>query len=136
MLELEWSQPTQTYGDLLGYRIRYGIKNQTLKEEFIQDVHQHAYKITDLGKFPSRRILDPRISIARFFAAQGRGAWITSSEWRGRTRSGSGRRRCDTGSARRDYRPAPRPIYPTSSKRRTRCALRGTCLSGSTGTVR
>ncbi|XP_026300847.1 tyrosine-protein phosphatase Lar isoform X15 [Apis mellifera] len=50
VLELEWSQPTQTYGDLLGYRIRYGIKNQTLKEEFIQDVHQHAYKITDLGE--------------------------------------------------------------------------------------
>ncbi|XP_043785615.1 tyrosine-protein phosphatase Lar isoform X11 [Apis laboriosa] len=50
LLELEWSQPTQTYGDLLGYRIRYGIKNQTLKEEFIQDIHQHTYKITDLGE--------------------------------------------------------------------------------------
>ena len=50
MLELEWGQPTQTYGSLLGYRIRYGIKNQTLKEEFIEDTRQHTYKITDLGK--------------------------------------------------------------------------------------
>ncbi|KAL0102510.1 hypothetical protein PUN28_018060 [Cardiocondyla obscurior] len=48
VLELEWAQPTQTYGSLLGYRIRYGIKNQTLKEEFIEGTRQHAYKITDL----------------------------------------------------------------------------------------
>ncbi|XP_029041867.1 tyrosine-protein phosphatase Lar isoform X5 [Osmia bicornis bicornis] len=48
VLELEWAQPTQTYGNLLGYRIRYGIKNQTLKEEFIQDTSQHTYKIKDL----------------------------------------------------------------------------------------
>ncbi|XP_011061760.1 PREDICTED: tyrosine-protein phosphatase Lar isoform X8 [Acromyrmex echinatior] len=50
VLELEWGQPTQTYGSLLGYRIRYGIKNQTLKEEFIEDTRQHTYKITDLGE--------------------------------------------------------------------------------------
>lgn len=50
MVELEWSQPTQTYGDVLGYRIRYGIKNQTLKEEYIPGNRQHTYKITDLGK--------------------------------------------------------------------------------------
>ncbi|XP_070160478.1 tyrosine-protein phosphatase Lar isoform X5 [Polyergus mexicanus] len=50
VLELEWVQPTQTYGILLGYRIRYGIKNQTLKEEFIEGTHQHTYKITDLGE--------------------------------------------------------------------------------------
>ncbi|XP_076390649.1 tyrosine-protein phosphatase Lar isoform X8 [Megachile rotundata] len=47
-LELDWEQPTQTYGDLLGYRIRYGIKNQTLKEEFIEGTRVHTYKITDL----------------------------------------------------------------------------------------
>ncbi|XP_033187090.1 tyrosine-protein phosphatase Lar isoform X10 [Bombus vosnesenskii] len=48
VVELEWSQPTQTYGDVLGYRIRYGIKNQTLKEEYIPGNRQHTYKITDL----------------------------------------------------------------------------------------
>lgn len=51
VLKLEWVRPSQTYGDLLGYRIRYGIKNQTLKEEFIQGTNQHVYKITDLGNF-------------------------------------------------------------------------------------
>ncbi|XP_025161579.1 tyrosine-protein phosphatase Lar isoform X7 [Harpegnathos saltator] len=50
VLELEWAAPTQTYGNLLGYRIRYGIKNQTLKEEFIDNMNQHTYKITDLGE--------------------------------------------------------------------------------------
>ncbi|XP_077263508.1 tyrosine-protein phosphatase Lar isoform X5 [Temnothorax americanus] len=50
VLELEWAQPTQIYGNLLGYRIRYGIKNQTLKEEFIEGTRQHTYKITDLGE--------------------------------------------------------------------------------------
>ena len=53
VVELEWSQPTQTYGDVLGYRIRYGIKNQTLKEEYIPGNRQHTYKITDLGKLES-----------------------------------------------------------------------------------
>ncbi|XP_014612634.1 PREDICTED: tyrosine-protein phosphatase Lar isoform X12 [Polistes canadensis] len=48
MLELEWMEPSQTYGDLLGYRIRYGIKNQTLKKEFIRGTRQHIYKVTDL----------------------------------------------------------------------------------------
>ncbi|XP_029170273.1 tyrosine-protein phosphatase Lar isoform X8 [Nylanderia fulva] len=50
VLELEWVQPTQTYGTLQGYRIRYGIKNQTLKEEFIEGTRTHMYKITDLGE--------------------------------------------------------------------------------------
>ncbi|XP_032669120.1 tyrosine-protein phosphatase Lar isoform X7 [Odontomachus brunneus] len=50
VLELEWATPTQTYGSLLGYRIRYGIKNQTLKEQFIDNMNQHTYKITDLGE--------------------------------------------------------------------------------------
>ncbi|XP_043260658.1 tyrosine-protein phosphatase Lar isoform X5 [Colletes gigas] len=47
-LELDWAQPTQTFGVLSGYRIRYGIKNQTLKEEFIQGTDQHTYKIKGL----------------------------------------------------------------------------------------
>ncbi|XP_035721955.1 tyrosine-protein phosphatase Lar-like isoform X8 [Vespa mandarinia] len=50
VLELEWMEPTQTYGDLLGFRIRYGIKNQTLKKEFIRGTRQHTYKINDLER--------------------------------------------------------------------------------------
>ncbi|XP_076625271.1 tyrosine-protein phosphatase Lar isoform X9 [Colletes latitarsis] len=49
-LELDWAQPTQTFGVLSGYRIRYGIKNQTLKEEFIQGTDQHTYKIKGLER--------------------------------------------------------------------------------------
>ncbi|KAJ8964750.1 hypothetical protein NQ317_008055 [Molorchus minor] len=30
-IELEWSQPLQTYGELKGYRVRYGEKEQYLK---------------------------------------------------------------------------------------------------------
>ncbi|XP_017884553.1 tyrosine-protein phosphatase Lar isoform X9 [Ceratina calcarata] len=47
VVELEWSQPSQTHGDLLGYRIRYGIRNQVLKEQFIQGTEQRTYKISD-----------------------------------------------------------------------------------------
>lgn len=35
-VELEWSRPTQTYGELQGYRLRYGVKDQTLKEVVLQ----------------------------------------------------------------------------------------------------
>ncbi|KAG8238324.1 hypothetical protein J437_LFUL006847 [Ladona fulva] len=31
-VELEWSRPTQTYGELLGYRLRYGVRDQPLRE--------------------------------------------------------------------------------------------------------
>ena len=31
-IELDWSRPTQTYGELQGYSLRYGVKDQTLKE--------------------------------------------------------------------------------------------------------
>ncbi|XP_043504845.1 tyrosine-protein phosphatase Lar isoform X11 [Polistes fuscatus] len=47
-LDLEWMEPSKPYGELLGYRIRYGIKNQTLKKEFIHGTRQHTYKVTDL----------------------------------------------------------------------------------------
>lgn len=45
--ELEWSRPTQTYGDLLGYRLRYGVKDTQLKE-FLLQVTSH--KITNLER--------------------------------------------------------------------------------------
>lgn len=31
-IELEWSRPSQTYGELKGYRLRYGVKEQLLKD--------------------------------------------------------------------------------------------------------
>lgn len=33
VLELEWEKPKQTYGDLRGYRLRYGLKETHLTEE-------------------------------------------------------------------------------------------------------
>ncbi|XP_063535444.1 tyrosine-protein phosphatase Lar isoform X2 [Cydia strobilella] len=48
-IELEWTKPTHTYGDLLGYRLRYGIKDQNLEEEnFATKVTSH--KILDLER--------------------------------------------------------------------------------------
>ncbi|XP_053606760.1 tyrosine-protein phosphatase Lar isoform X5 [Plodia interpunctella] len=48
-IEIEWARPTQTYGDLLGYRLRYGIKDQLLDEEnFGTKVTSH--KINDLER--------------------------------------------------------------------------------------
>ncbi|XP_076293559.1 tyrosine-protein phosphatase Lar isoform X3 [Lasioglossum baleicum] len=48
VVELEWAEPTETYGNLLGYRIRYGVKNQTLKTELIDGTVNRTYKINDL----------------------------------------------------------------------------------------
>lgn len=45
-IELEWSRPTQTYGELIGYRLRYGIKDTPLQEEILQT---SSHKISQLG---------------------------------------------------------------------------------------
>lgn len=37
-VELEWSRPTQTYGELQGYRLRYGVKDQILKEVSLKGI--------------------------------------------------------------------------------------------------
>jgi len=34
-IELEWERPAQTYGELRGYRLRWGVKDQSLKEEML-----------------------------------------------------------------------------------------------------
>ncbi|XP_031768758.1 tyrosine-protein phosphatase Lar isoform X4 [Galleria mellonella] len=48
-IEIEWARPSQTYGDLLGYRLRYGIKDHPLEEEnFSTKITSH--KITDLER--------------------------------------------------------------------------------------
>lgn len=49
-IELEWGRPTQTYGELLGYRLRYGVKDQPLKEQMFKGAMVHSHKINDLGK--------------------------------------------------------------------------------------
>ncbi|KAJ8679234.1 hypothetical protein QAD02_015021 [Eretmocerus hayati] len=50
ILELGWSRPTETYGQILGYRIRYGVKDQPLKEHIIEGDHQFNYRIEDLDE--------------------------------------------------------------------------------------
>uniref|UniRef100_A0A8D8LSC0 protein-tyrosine-phosphatase n=1 Tax=Cacopsylla melanoneura TaxID=428564 RepID=A0A8D8LSC0_9HEMI len=37
-IELVWSKPTQTYGDILGYRVKHGVKEQNLKEDFTKNM--------------------------------------------------------------------------------------------------
>ncbi|XP_075978546.1 tyrosine-protein phosphatase Lar isoform X6 [Anticarsia gemmatalis] len=49
-IELEWTKPSQTYGDLLGYRLRYGIKDQPLEEVNFPGTKVHSYKINDLER--------------------------------------------------------------------------------------
>jgi hypothetical protein len=49
-IELEWGRPTQTYGELLGYRLRYGVKDQVLIEQMFKGTMVHSHKINDLGK--------------------------------------------------------------------------------------
>ncbi|XP_063235458.1 tyrosine-protein phosphatase Lar isoform X2 [Bacillus rossius redtenbacheri] len=49
-IELEWSRPSQTYGELLGYRLRYGVKDQPLKEEMLKGTTTSHYKINDLER--------------------------------------------------------------------------------------
>lgn len=48
-IELEWAKPTHTYGDLQGYRLRFGIKDQPLEEENFS-IKVTSHKITDLER--------------------------------------------------------------------------------------
>ncbi|XP_066254214.1 tyrosine-protein phosphatase Lar isoform X6 [Euwallacea similis] len=48
-IELEWSRPTQTYGELKAYRLRYGVKDQLLKDIHIKSI-THNYRINDLER--------------------------------------------------------------------------------------
>lgn len=49
-IELEWTKPSQTYGELIGYKLRYGIKDQPLKEELIKGSSKMSRSFIDLGK--------------------------------------------------------------------------------------
>ncbi|XP_075224407.1 tyrosine-protein phosphatase Lar isoform X3 [Lycorma delicatula] len=44
-IELEWGKPTQTYGELLGYRLRYGVRENPLQELLLQTT---SHKISQL----------------------------------------------------------------------------------------
>ncbi|CAG9761325.1 unnamed protein product [Ceutorhynchus assimilis] len=46
-IELEWSKPSQTYGELKGYRLRYGAKDQLLKDVHLKDT---SYRMNDLER--------------------------------------------------------------------------------------
>lgn len=49
-IELEWERPSTTYGELRGYRLRWGIKDQPLNEEILNGAHSTVKKIKDLER--------------------------------------------------------------------------------------
>lgn len=49
-IELDWARPTQTYGDLLGYRLRFGIKDQPLEEINFPGTKVTSHRISDLER--------------------------------------------------------------------------------------
>ncbi|KAK6630707.1 hypothetical protein RUM44_002876 [Polyplax serrata] len=49
-IELEWTKPTQTYGELIGYKLRHGIKDQPLKEELIKGSSKTSRSFTELER--------------------------------------------------------------------------------------
>ncbi|KAI8121523.1 Tyrosine-protein phosphatase Lar [Lucilia cuprina] len=48
-IELEWERPAQTYGELRGYRLRWGIKDQPLKE-MLMGPHETKKPFKDLER--------------------------------------------------------------------------------------
>jgi receptor-type tyrosine-protein phosphatase F len=49
-LELEWSRPSQAYGELLGYRVRYGVKDHEDRVEVHKNSHTFTHRIEQLGE--------------------------------------------------------------------------------------
>lgn len=49
-LDVEWEKPKQTYGELKGYKLRYGIKDQQLIDVILKQTVHH-YPLTNLGKW-------------------------------------------------------------------------------------
>lgn len=54
MLELNWRKPTETFGQIEGYNILYGIQNQSLKEHYFNVTEKtddnYSIRISDIGK--------------------------------------------------------------------------------------
>ncbi|XP_059619067.1 tyrosine-protein phosphatase Lar isoform X2 [Phlebotomus argentipes] len=49
-IELEWERPKQTYGELRGYRLRWGMKDHVLNEEVIQGAQVNTKRFNDLER--------------------------------------------------------------------------------------
>ncbi|XP_050319811.1 tyrosine-protein phosphatase Lar isoform X3 [Bactrocera neohumeralis] len=49
-IELEWERPAQTYGELRGYRLRWGVKDQPLKEEILPGPQITKRRFNDLER--------------------------------------------------------------------------------------
>ncbi|XP_044016557.1 tyrosine-protein phosphatase Lar isoform X5 [Aphidius gifuensis] len=49
-LELEWAKPSESAGKLMGYLIKHGVKNQTLKENFIDNPNEYTYRIEEVER--------------------------------------------------------------------------------------
>ena len=49
-MDIEWSRPDQTFGRLIGYRVRYGHLGQALTDIKISDPNVHHQKIPNLEK--------------------------------------------------------------------------------------
>lgn len=49
-IELEWERPKQTYGELLGYRLRWGMKDHELSEEIMHGAHLTVKGFSDLER--------------------------------------------------------------------------------------
>ncbi|XP_059488383.1 tyrosine-protein phosphatase Lar-like [Neocloeon triangulifer] len=49
-LELEWTRPSQAYGDLLGYRLRYGVKDHENRVEVQKNSHTFTHRIEQLER--------------------------------------------------------------------------------------
>jgi len=47
-LEVGWTRPEQTYGELRGYKLKYGIKDQPLLEVNIKN-NTREYRLDHLG---------------------------------------------------------------------------------------
>lgn len=48
-MQLEWNAPTQKHGELIGFRLRFGIQNQPLIEKILGPL-ETRFLIEDLGK--------------------------------------------------------------------------------------
>ena len=47
-----WQAPRQTYGDLLGYKVSYGIKGDPNNMDTVFDGEQYRFESRFLGKHP------------------------------------------------------------------------------------
>jgi hypothetical protein len=48
-IELQWSRPTQMYGDVQGYRVIYAAKELNIRGEVLKPAHVHSHIFQDLG---------------------------------------------------------------------------------------